>query len=272
MKIVTKTCTSIALLSTLWLAPLTQAYSPSDVEQPRWHNEQYVADSFIKIALQREYNETANPKLVRWEQPIRVFMSSEVGDESLQHQLLSTHMQHLAAITGQPIAFVENPNNANIFVIFTQFDQVEDKVRQYIGDPERIRAALDEAVCLGNFKINSRQAIQQGTIIIPVDYARHRGRFLDCIVEEITQLMGLPNDSDDVFPSIFNDRSIDSYLSPLDYLLLKILYSPALQTGMTPAQVRQKLPSILKSLRQNGDIQHAPQRVYQGSLRQFVGE
>lgn len=251
---------------------MTPAFAGPESTTQRWQDKAYITDSFIKIALEREYNKTAAPTLVRWERPIRVFMSSEVGNETLQHQLLSTHMKHLSLITGHPITLEKHSDKANIFVIFTRYENVEEKVRQYIGDPENIRGALNEAVCLGNFKVNNRQAIQYGTIIIPVDYARHRGRFLDCIVEEITQLMGLPNDSDEVYPSIFNDRSVDSYLSPLDYLLLRILYSPALHVGMTPPEVRKALPAILDEFERKGEIEHAAKRVYQDSLRQFVGD
>lgn len=262
-----KVVKGLFLCASLFAGQMALGASPQ-----HWQDERYISDSFIRIALEREYKETNHPTLVKWTQPIRVFMRSDAGNASLQRQLLTVHMQHLGMITGHPIDFVTTPDQANIFVVFTKLDQVEATVRQYIGDPDRIRAALDEAICLGNFKINRKKSIQNGTIIIPVDYARQRGRFLDCIVEEITQLLGLPNDSDEVYPSIFNDLSVDSYLSPLDYLLLKILYSDKLVPGMTPDQVRQILPSIVTQLKANGDIDQAAQRVYQHSLRQFVGE
>jgi len=90
-------------------------------------------------------------------------------------------------------------------------------------------------------------------------------------VEELSQVMGLPNDSDKVFPSIFNDSSIDSFLTGLDYVLLKLAYHPALQPGMTADEVRTALPTALKALRANGDIAQATQRVQVDSLKRWAG-
>jgi hypothetical protein len=240
--------------------------------QERWQTDAYIQDSFIKIALEREYKETQHPKLIRWNQPIRLFFESDSGDARLQKELLSVHAQHLAYITGLSIDFTNDPKQANIFVIFTTYDNMENKVRQYIGDPEKIRAALNEAICLGNFSRNSRYEITKGSIIIPVDYARSKARFLDCIVEEITQLLGLPNDSNEVFPSVFNDVSVDTYISPLDYLLLKALYSHDLTPGMDVQQTKAAFPKVLKALHENQDIENAVPRVQKYSLKAYLGD
>ena len=240
--------------------------------QERWQQDDYIEASFIKIALEREYKETKHPKLIRWNKPIKLFFESDQGDASLQKELLSIHAQHLAHITGLTIDFTTLPEQANIFVIFTSYDNMENKVRQYIGDPETIRKALDEAICLGNFSRNSKYEITKGSIIIPVDYARRKARFLDCIVEEITQLLGLPNDSNDVFPSVFNDVSIDTYISPLDYLLLKALYSHHLKPGMDVKQTKAAFPKVLAELHANKDIENAVQRVQKNSLKTYLGD
>jgi hypothetical protein len=242
------------------------------VAKDAWQDDLYIRDSFVKIALEREYKETKNPKLIRWIQPIQLFFESDTGDAQLQKELLSVHMNHLSHITGLSITFTDDRKKANMFAIFTTYDNLENKVREYIGDPEKIRAALDEAVCLGTFKHNSHHEIVQGSIIIPVDYARTKARFLDCIVEEITQLLGLPNDSSEVFPSIFNDVSIDTYLSPLDYLLLKALYSQHLQPGMNVAQTKAAFPQVLTELHKEKEIENALKRVQKHSLKTYLGD
>ncbi|SBS32363.1 hypothetical protein MAQ5080_02244 [Marinomonas aquimarina] len=237
-----------------------------------WQQQNFIHDSFLTIALQREYNQTQTPRLVRWESPIYIYVESEAGDASLQHQLLRIHTRHLSRITGVPINFTNHLKQANIVASFTQLHRVEEKVARYIGNPESIRVALDEAICLGNFGVNAQGEIQRGVIIIPVNYARQNARFLDCIIEEITQLLGLPNDSDDVYPSIFNDVSHDIYLSPLDYILLKILYSPRLKAGMTAQQVDQLLPTVINDLYYLGIIDDAVRQVQVGSLKRHIGD
>lgn len=238
----------------------------------RWQDDSYIQKSFVQIALEREYKETKHPKIIRWSKPIKLFFESESGDANLQKELLSVHAKHLSYITGLSIEFTDDPQKANMFAIFTTYENMENKVSQYIGDPERIRAALDEAICLANFSRNSHYEITKGSIIIPVDYARSKARFLDCIVEEITQLLGLPNDSNDVFPSIFNDVSIDTYLSPLDYLLLKALYSSHLKQGMDVEQTNTIFPTVLKELHDNKEIENAAKRVQINSLKLYLDD
>lgn len=237
-----------------------------------WQKEQFIEDSFLTIALQREYNRTKSSRLVRWEKPVIIFLDSEAGDINLQRQLLTVHTKHLSSITGVPIYYTTNIKQANIVVSFTRLQHVEDKVWRYIGNPDSIRVALDEAICLGNFGVNSDGAIERGVIIIPVNYARQNARFLDCIVEEITQLLGLPNDSDDVYPSIFNDSSKDIYLSPLDFILLKILYSPRLKAGMSEQEVQHLLPTVIDDLYYLGIIDDAAKLVQAGSLKSYLGD
>lgn len=240
--------------------------------QTRWQKADYIKTSFIDIALGREYDKLQKSRLVRWQNTIKVHIASDSGDATLQKDLLSVQIKHLASITGHPIKFDVPLAQANISIIFTQYDQMRDKVEQYIGNPKNYEKALGEAICLGTFKHNRRGEIFKGVIIIPVDYARQNARFLDCIIEEITQLLGLPNDSDKVFPSIFNDSSIDAYLSPLDYILLKVLYSPRLKAGMSLTQVSDNLDSVIADLNRTGEIQDAALRVNQQSLKRYIGD
>ena len=54
-----------------------------------------------------------------------------------------------------------------------------------------------------------------------------------CLLEELTQSLGLPNDTDLVRPSIFSDHDRLTSLSPTDEILVRTLYSKRLQPGMS---------------------------------------
>ncbi len=73
--------------------------------------------------------------------------------------------------------------------------------------------------------------IVQAVAVIPTD----QGRFVvrACIIEELTQAMGLFNDSDKIEPSIFNDSSTNMMLTNHDRILLRLLYDKRLHPGMT---------------------------------------
>jgi len=67
----------------------------------------------------------------------------------------------------------------------------------------------------------------------------HEGMMMEaCIHEEIAQMLGLPNDSPTAYPSIFNDNEEFALLTRHDEMLLKILYDPRLQVGMSIEEVR----------------------------------
>ncbi len=52
-----------------------------------------------------------------------------------------------------------------------------------------------------------------------------------CLLEEMTQAMGMPNDSDIVQPSVFNQKSTRRDLSKTDMIMLKTLYDKRLPAG-----------------------------------------
>ena len=56
--------------------------------------------------------------------------------------------------------------------------------------------------------------------------------------------MGLPNDSPEARPSLFNDSLEFALLTEHDAILLRMLYDPRLRPGMTAAEARPLLPAI----------------------------
>ncbi|HAS26883.1 MAG TPA: hypothetical protein DCR64_15765, partial [Vibrio sp.] len=98
-----------------------------------------------------------------------------------------------------------------------------------------------------------------------------RGKLVACIVEEITQVLGLPNDSDKAYPSIFNDHTPEDLLSPLDVVLLKLLYEPELKAGMTKSEVKPIVRKILKQYSETGVLQQASKAAQQAPLYQLIG-
>ena len=82
--------------------------------------------------------------------------------------------------------------------------------------------------------------------------------------------MGLPNDSTDVYPSIFNDHSFNNFLTGLDYLLLQLLYSDVLKSGMTGEEVEQQVHTITQTESFSERIKHAEGLDRQYSLENWL--
>lgn len=68
-----------------------------------------------------------------------------------------------------------------------------------------------------------------------------------CIEEELAQVMGTMNDHDQVRPSVFNDDQEFALLTEHDMALLRLLYDPRIEPGMSPDQAMPIVRQILES-------------------------
>lgn len=88
------------------------------------------------------------------------------------------------------------------------------------------------------------------SIFIPSDSTPQDTR--DCLHEELAQALGPANDLYRLADSVFNDDNLHSILTPFDMLVLRALYDPALQPGMTRSEVASALPAILNRINPRG--------------------
>lgn len=222
-------------------------YSPITSSQTHhWQSTDYIINSFSDIALRNEYTNKTNG-VRKWSQPIYYQIIHRTGDQALHEKLTKTHIEHLANITGLVILPASLEHHVNLKIIFSSEQSLQQELQNdfSLNDKQQIKELAHHGVCLGNFSIDAKSNITKAIVIIPVDRARAHAKLLSCIIEEITQVLGLPNDSDNVFPSIFNDKSKDDYLSGLDFVLLKALYHPSIKPGMNVKQVRHQLAKLL---------------------------
>lgn len=88
-------------------------------------------------------------------------------------------------------------------------------------------------------------------IIVPSDSSPQEVR--DCLHEELAQAIGPLNDLYRLPDSVFNDDNFLTVLSGFDMLVLRVHYDPALQNGMSRAEVAARLPAILARLNPAGE-------------------
>ncbi len=235
---------------------------------PHWQESHYIENSFYDIALKNEYN-SKQTKIRKWTQPLNVYINHQVGDSNLHLRILKMHLSHLNQITHLPIRYVKNKEQANLKVFITQSKYVNKIISTEIS-PKSVKQ-LRNAVCLANIRQNKHGEITKALVIIPVDRARMHGKLISCFVEELTQILGLPNDSKSVYPTIFSDKNIYKLLTGLDYLLLKLLYSPEVKVGMSKEEVRPIIVKLLKKWQKNGTIKNSQTEVVKGGLYKMMG-
>lgn len=246
----------------------TQQNSTTQHDFTAWQNPQYILKSFEEIALKNEYKKTQK-RLLKWQHPIRYqFKYKYLKPNKLVVNLFTTHLKHLADITGLDIQPADKTNKANFTIYLTIDKHYGEVIHRYTQS--NVKNIQRDSHCMGNFKTNQHSEITQAEVILPVDHDYSRGLLVSCVVEETTQVLGLPNDASWVNPSIANDDSKIELLTGLDYILLKLLYNPEMKAGMTKKQSRKILKKEIKRLINNGEVKKAAKTVNSKGLYQVV--
>ncbi len=224
-----------------------------------------LARNFETIAFFDEYSrggvDSAEGALSRWVAPVRIgveFGASVPLDQRAQDmEAVTAYAARLGRVTGHPIAPVENlENKANFHVFIAGKDDgafVQNRLKQLVPQISATELALFRDVprsfyCLV-VSVSDRNSARGYTRAVALIRAEHPDLMrLSCIHEELAQGLGLPNDSPQARPSIFNDDDEFALLTSHDELLLQLLYDPRLTPGMTAAQARPVTRIIAREL------------------------
>lgn len=218
-------------------------------------DDRILAETFMKIALYNEYTRSGSQTvqqqseatLRRWQSPLRVSLrfGASVADaqRSTDSARVASYLQRLSGLTGMPIHL--DDSRPNFFVYFVNEDE-----RRALGSvlqttmpqmtPNEVNGIVNlsqSTYCVALTQSDGNSSVYNRAFI--VIRAEHPDLLrLSCIHEELAQAMGLPNDSPQARPSIFNDDEEFALLTRQDELMLRLLYNPALRPGMTVPEAR----------------------------------
>jgi len=209
-----------ALAAALLAAP---AAAQNGVRMP---TQELLVRQFQAVAFSNEYGGAHRfGRLVRWTQPIRVKVTGVNASAFLPE--VNRHLATLRRLVGVPIEVASDWQvwaQPNLEVVFT-------------SGPINPAAACRTEFLDGNFAATG-YTITRVKVVIPAgDPALRR----HCIVEELTQAMGLGDDSQLIADSIFDDNSRAQKLWPWDELMLLTLYDRRLRPGMS---VSEAMPAV----------------------------
>ena len=229
------------------------------------YTDRMLIENFIRVALYDEYTRgpggpvqrQTSSRLRRWVEPVRVglrFGASVAPDRrATDRARIGSYLGRLSRLTGHPIAL--NDSAANFFIYIVSEDE-----RRALGPtvasnlPGLSAAEVSGITAMPLSTYCLVYAMSDGssgryTRAFAVIRAEHPDLLrLSCIHEEIAQGLGLANDSPRARPSIFNDDEEFALLTSQDEMMLRILYNPALQPGMTESEARPIISSLARSL------------------------
>lgn len=206
-----------------------------------------IAEVFVRLTHDLEWG-GSRPNLVRFEGPVTVALS---GPGAQQYEaFLDAFLTDLAARTG--IAIARGPAPASILVRlvpgaeYARYDQNQCFV---IMDQPDWKTFLDSDGAEGNL-FERRNSQSRLSVIIPDTAEPYNIR--ECLIEEITQALGPANDLYSLGNSIFNDDNTHIWPTALDYLVLRVLYDPAMKTGLDRDETRIRALAVLDRINPDG--------------------
>ena len=210
-----------------------------------------VLDAFAKIAFGNEFTPEPDPRLHKWVKPIRWRAYDGVGITPDEREFLDRHMARLARLTGLDFSEAAGWPETNFIIYFVSEWRYESAIERYL-DPNRrhLLPRFADTTCVGLMRHHRRShEIEFAIAIIPVERARARRLVQSCIAEETTQVLGLRNDSNEVFDTLFNDIGTARDLTALDEVLVRLLYDPKLKPGLSRDEALAIAREVLPKLR-----------------------
>lgn len=189
---------------------------------------------FLEVALGSEYG-NADKAIAKWQGEVRLFLAGE--DILPVKQEMDRVVKELNQLMKTvKIRVVSQESQANLILFLgskENYEKYEPKVARYND--------------LGFFYTypNDQKVIERGSLYIDTERMQANDTRFHFLREELTQCLGLMNDSHKYPDSIFYQKwSLTSEFSAMDKQLIEMLYLPQVKTGMTASQVRQVLESI----------------------------
>jgi hypothetical protein len=187
-------------------------YNPGD--DSRFSKEE--RDYFKKIALSSEFSDNDNGVVCRWKSDMRIFVKGEKPDY-LMDELNSIVSELNEIIDPIDIVLVDNEDESNYQILFgseQEYNNFKPGSKEHTPNN------------WGLFIINSGKEIRRGTMYVDIYRCESIEGQKHLLREELTQSLGLTNDTFDYPESIFYQKwSETTEYAPIDRVLIDMLYN-----------------------------------------------
>ena len=234
------------------------AKTPSFAQEPLTNAK--ILKNFNIVAFGNEYTNKRYKAVRKWKKPIRIGIQGKNHPPYFE-RYVREHIRKLWELTGHPIELYYsirkqksgtlakdfNQNNVNFILYYLPAKEIPKAVGKYFdNDLKQVQFMIDNSTCFAKF-FTKKNEIKAAIAVFP-DH-RPQKHMWACVVEELTQVLGLANDSASVNPSIFNDVSQHLELTTHDQWMLKMFYDPRITIGMPREHAIAMGKTILNEIR-----------------------
>ena len=210
-------------------------FSESDIE---------LVDYFNEVALNAEYDVSPN-RITKWTEPMKVFIFKE---EELNYEVsvIKNTIEKINILVQDEfhIELTDDPEKCNAVIFLTEREKLEPLIPTLFEKFNTEVAGAAEIL----FDLETFQIIDAKIFI---DILQPKESIETTILEEITQSIGLMNDSEKYSDSVFYENKVDSIItveySKMDIEIIKILYHPKMKPGLDYNKAEKAIKQILKN-------------------------
>jgi hypothetical protein len=202
---------------------------------------------FMALAFGSDLRIGAKPKgLRRFDRAVAVFIDSTASVDRTQ-AMRAIVAEYGRAIPHLRAGLTTDAEKADIVLhLIDEKDFAAALVRAFGAAIARDFVSRTDPQCMTSVRSQRDGVIVTSTSFIIAD--KGDAIFLDCAYHELLHAFGLSNhDQRNRWTMLNQNRSV-GYLDVYDRALLTLLYDPRLQPGMGAAEVRRRLPSLIRSL------------------------
>lgn len=220
-------------------------YGRAIARQPIPWTADSLADDFIDLQFQTEWG-SAHQSLLRWPGPVEVAL---VGSELAAYRDDVADLVNLIGRSAPSLhlTLTDQPDDAEITIRTApkaEMKEVANTALCFFAPVSLDWEAYKAADARGETSWDGVEELTAVTIYIPANSAPHVFRI--CFIEEIMQALGPGNDLYRLEDSGFNDDEVHVSPTAFDLLMLRVLYDPALQPGMSKAEARAAARAVLQ--------------------------
>ncbi|MEO1559035.1 MAG: DUF2927 domain-containing protein [Cyanobacteria bacterium J06632_19] len=212
--------------------------------------EENLLKYFKEIVLESEFYDSPK-KVVKWRKPMILFISKEEECEK-QIKVIQSTIQRINALAtdGFEIRLTDDIAKSNSILYLSTIDKVAELDAEFYSYMEN--GIVDEDF-VGFTYVEfewSDYTITKSSIFIDIEDSTDIQE--STILEEVTQSLGIPNDSEKYPNSVFyqyqiEENCINKEYSKMDEDIVRLLYHPEMNPGIDNTQVEKVIKRILSS-------------------------
>ena len=232
--------------------------SPISLKADALHSNEKMRQFFEIVAIGKK----SRAKIVKWTKAPSVRLETmTIGPRDAEtgravpippqtdfsyYQFLAGHISELNELTGLNIRLMPRDIGSGGDIVISIVPRVVMSALPIKGAPKALlKDLLGPGRCFFIAWPDREWRIIKAQIVI--NSLLKENHIKHCFIEELTQAMGLPHDSDKIRPSIFNESSMQSKLTDLDRTMIRTLYDPRMPRGAGLGTVREIAADIIQS-------------------------